>query len=156
MIATSDVMIHNSRGSYLLLLCGGLLFAVFGGLVLYDEKTWNNGTHLIGALIFVVMGSSAIVHAVISLFDRSVKLSLTADGLKDHRTGDLIRWADFRDAQLKVAIGRYRRIASLWVKVADGQGEREVSVDVLDLDRKPQEIEQLVQEWRKTAQSRSS
>jgi hypothetical protein len=120
------------------LLCGGI------GLYEYFARGGFFG------LLLLLLGAGLIVYGAVTLFDRSVKLSLTSEGLSDHRTGVFIRWADVRAVRLSTASLRYQTSAALYVAVADDGGEREVAVDVADLDRAPDDIAGLVRRrgWR--------
>jgi hypothetical protein len=89
--------------------------------------------------LFVLYGVfRMLLYGVFRLFDNSVKLSLTAKGLRDYRTGIFIRWTDFRGVRLESA--------TMFVKVPHNDGEREVAVDVYGLERAPAEIVQCVRE----------
>jgi hypothetical protein len=89
-------------------------------------------------------GATIMVHRTDG---RTVKLSLSSEGLKDEATGSFIRWANFRGARLITRRSPYRRLKSetLYVTVSDDEGEREVEVDIQGLERKPEAIAQLVQ-----------
>jgi hypothetical protein len=96
--------------------------------------------------IFLVGGAGVLVLQGVARFrDRTAKLALTAEGLRDHRTGMLIRWANFRGVRLHTVLGKWAIVAgaTLYIKVSD-KGEKEVKVDVRDLERKPDEIARLV------------
>jgi hypothetical protein len=97
--------------------------------------------------IFIVGGAGVLALQGVARFrDRTAKLSLTAEGLRDHRTGISISWADFRGVRLHTVLGKWGIVAdaTLYIKVSD-KGEKEVKVDVTGLERKPDEIARLVQ-----------
>ncbi len=97
-------------------------------------------------LVCGVMGAWLLRVAACRLTDDSVKLSLTAEGLTDRRTGVVIRWTDFRGVRLYVeTTNNHLSLATMYVNVADGDGCREVAFDVIDLDRSHEEIANLVQ-----------
>jgi len=53
------------------------------------EDVWKV---LLLALLFLGGAGLLLVPGVVRFRDRTAKLSLTAEGLRDHRTGALVRW----------------------------------------------------------------
>jgi hypothetical protein len=103
-------------------------------------------------MIVVLIGIGIILYFGARLIDNSVKLSFTPEGLKDHRTGVLIRWLDIRGVRLWIYTTNRRQTgAAMYVKIADAEGEREIAVDVHSLDRSPHDIAHLVEKRVQTA-----
>jgi hypothetical protein len=103
-----------------------------------------------------LLGVGFVIYGVVNLLDRVVKLSFTAEGLKDHGTGTFIRWTDCRGVRLRTQYWPpdYLGPAVLFIRVPGHNGEREVPVKVARLEREPAEIAQLVQKWAKEARQR--
>ena len=51
-------------------------------------------------MIPILVGLGFIIYGVVRLSDNEIKLSLTPEGLKDHRTGLFVKWTDFRGVRL--------------------------------------------------------
>lgn len=84
----------------------------------------------------IAVGLGALLYGVYCFLDNRAKLSLTSVGLKDHRTGVFIKWEDIRGVRLNVhRTNGVTMMAVMSVKVADGQGEREMEINVGNLDR---------------------
>jgi hypothetical protein len=90
-----------------------------------------------------------LLYGLIRLFDRTVKVSLTAEGLKDHRSGILIRWRNIRGVRVSAWERTYAR--TLYVLVSHENGTSGVTVDMSGLDRHPGAIAQLVEKRAKSA-----
>jgi hypothetical protein len=139
-----DLHIRYGPGRGIELIFFGLLIGLYGFLVCRPLAA-NNVLPFVPPLI----GFGFLLYGVVRLFDRSVKLSLTSEGLKDHRTGTFIPWADFRGVRVQAAERSFD--GTLYVSVSHKNGEREVEVDVSGLDRHPGEIAQFIQKWAKAA-----
>jgi hypothetical protein len=102
-------------------------------------------------LLLIGSGGFFLLRALLRLLDRSVKLSLTTEGLRDHRKGTLIRWEEIRGLrhEVRVSRGPIFEGAMLYVRVSEDGEAREVGIDVLDLDLPPWRIEELVEQRRK-------
>jgi hypothetical protein len=137
-----DLHIRYGPGRGIQLIFTGLVIALFGSLasLLRDARV---------VFVPLLIGFVFLLYGVVRLFDRSVKLSLTSEGLKDHRTGTFIPWADFRGVRVQAAERSFD--GTLYVSVSHKNGEREVEVDVSGLDRHPSEIAQFIQKWAKAA-----
>ena len=127
-----DLDIRNGPGRGIQLIVAGLVLGLPGVLLLP-----------VGGLIYLLPGVGLLLYGAIRLVDRTVKVSLTAEGLKDHRSGVLIRWRDIRGVRV-YAVGERSYGGVLYVRVSHGNGEREVTVNIGGLDRDPGEIAQLV------------
>jgi hypothetical protein len=93
----------------------------------------------------IVMGVGGVFHllwGLLWLADSSVKLSLTREGLKDRRTGVMIRWEDVCGVRVKQATNKFQDCALLHVTMRS----REIDINVWGLDRTPSDIALLVQE----------
>jgi hypothetical protein len=146
-----------SAGAGLLIM--GLVLCVVGGGVVY--MAWSisadMGKHAlaspraidaftIGSCFGGVLGIGGTVMALFGIsrmFDNSVKLSLTAEGIKDHRTAVLVRWADLRGS---ILLRQSRSGAAMSVSVASAGGQQEIWFDLSNLERKPHEILRLVEQ----------
>jgi hypothetical protein len=112
----------------------------------------ENGWLLWFGLLLLLIGSVGFfLLRALRLLDRSVKLSLTTEGVRDHRNGTLIRWEEIRGLRHEVrrSRGPIFLAATLYVKVSEGGEAREVGIDILDLDFPPWRIEELVDQRRK-------
>jgi hypothetical protein len=133
-----DLGIRNGLRKHLRWVCCGLLSCGIGIYQLFVP-------HDLCGLLPLLLGVWTVRCWAGHLFDRSVKLSLTAEGLKSH-DGMLFRWEDFRAVRLSTYKIRFQRFGVLDVTVAGDQGERELKLDVSFLERAPEDIAQLVQE----------
>jgi hypothetical protein len=104
MATESDVEIRWSRTSGIVPLGFGLFCT--GAAIVVFIKTGMAGTLEIVTfgfvLLFLVMGIWLLRVGINRFTDDSVKLSLTAEGLTDRRTGVFIRWTEFRGVRLYV------------------------------------------------------
>ncbi len=105
----------------------------------------GNGFAAVG-FISILVGLGFGLYGGIRFFDRGIKISLTKTGLKDHRTGVFLKWTDYRGLRLNVTTENDNlTAATMYVKVPQGDGEREAEFDVHSLDRGHEDIAQLVQ-----------
>jgi hypothetical protein len=99
----------------------------------------------IGIILFVI-GGGIMLTSLVRMADNSVKLSLTRDGLKDHRNNMLIRWRDIRGVRIWLkTVNRSQTAAIMYVKVAHHDGDREIAINVHNLNWRPDDIAQHVQ-----------
>lgn len=115
--------------------------------------TWvrSSGGEILGLLafigLFVFAGCWMFQSGWKRKSDRRAKLSITTEGLRDHRTDAFVRWTDFRGVRLfsQTTNGNLTS-ATMYVKVAQAEVDREIAFDVYGLDRKYEEIAGLVQQ----------
>lgn len=97
----------------------------------------------------VLVGLIFAACSVIFMFDHNVKLLLTAEGLHDRRTESFWRWQDILQIRLRTKIrNAYVSQATLHINLLSHNGIQEVSIDVNDLDRTPDEILQLIEDFK--------
>jgi hypothetical protein len=152
-LAELDLHLRWDRFSGLLpMLIGGLMTA--GVLYSFCIFSSSKGTKSVGewlgysvfAFLLAALGGSAFAGGLMMLFDRRAKLSITADGLSDHRTGAFVCWSDFRGVRLCVrTTNGALTSAMMYVKIPHESGEREIAFQVCDLERSYNEIADLVQ-----------
>lgn len=95
---------------------------------------------------FFLAGLATILYNVYCILDRRITLSLTKEGLKDHRTGVFVKWTDFRGVRLAtLKLNDSTSAVTMHVTVTRPEGERELEFDVYSLDHTPETIVNLVQ-----------
>jgi hypothetical protein len=114
----------------------GLWFLLIPGLV------FVSGHFDFVLAIPVLIGVGSLLLGLFDLNDTSVKLSLSREGLKDHRSETFIRWNDVAAVRLSQGIAAKRAYAFLYVTT----GEGEIEIDVVYLNREPSDIALLVRE----------
>src|SRR5688572_13741258 len=122
-----DIRHDGSWGIFYILigLCVGG-FAIFMATRLARGFVGQNDGVAAVMVVPGLIGLGLILYGGVSLFDRGIKLSLTGEGLKDHRTNTLVKWTDFRGVRLFVkTTNGWLSSATMYVKVPNGEAERE-------------------------------
>jgi hypothetical protein len=151
-----DLDIRWRSGTGLLPMAFGI-FAAGVAIVVFGQMLVTGTTALLPfgfASGFLCMGIWLFRTGINRFTDKNAKLSLTADGLKDHRTGEFVKWVDVRNVRLYVqTTNASLSSAKMYVAVSQGGSHREIEFDVIDLDRTHSEIAALVQKWSIAARS---
>jgi hypothetical protein len=126
----------------------GLVFGGFGLYLMSQPQQFGGGRTetLFGGLICLLIGIGFIAWACSWFSDKRVKLLISAEGIRDTRTGEFVRWHDFRGVRLYVeTTNASQSLAIMYIKVPAAGGFREISFDVNTLDRSPRAIADVVQ-----------
>ncbi len=103
---------------------------------------------LLAGAVGVALGAAAVGTAMFRAVDRSVRLTLTGEGLYLYRRRRPVRWADVRGVRLlttKAKLGG--QLHPVLHLVVESRGSlRTYHVNLMDLDRSPERITLLVQE----------
>lgn len=123
----------------------GLFSVIFSGK--HDLGTTNG----LGVLGFVVMFNVVslwwIVVGYKQMFDKTTKLSISPQGIRDHRTEITIRWPDYRGVRLYLeTTNDTLSKASMFVMAVRVDVCEEIEFDVIDLDHDPETITQIVRD----------
>lgn len=136
-----DLDIWYARPQAGFFLLGGVVMALFGGAML---AVGGEGM-VFGGVFFCLIGVGVALISGYKLLDNVPKLSLTGEGLRDHRSGSLIRWSEIESVELSgeretgVTTAAY-----LLIRLAGRDPAHPVAVDVAGLDHSAEEIHRLV------------
>jgi hypothetical protein len=111
-----DLDIRNRPHRGIQLILKGLLVILVG--VLFWARHGDN----VCALPLPLAGVGLLLYGVIRLVDRTAKVSLTVEGLKDHRSGIFIRWRNIRGVRVSAPERSYD--GTLHVLVVTAPDER--------------------------------
>ncbi len=127
------------------ILCGGCVFVLISGPTAQAIHSAEGVGGLAIVALFLAGGAFMVRFGLKRVFDRSVVLSLTAEGIKDSRTGLFVGWRDFRGIRLwvKTTNGSLSK-ATMFIKVPKANGYGEVSFSLEDLDQPYEQVADLV------------
>ena len=150
-----DLHIRNDPFSGIMpMLIGGLvgggwiLVLLYGLGVMIDRRELQIGFFLAAVLGLAIGGFAlrAFAKGWNHFFDKSPKLTFSAEGLTDHRTQTFIEWKEFLGVRLYVETTNGNLTsATMYIKVWKSFGNPEISFGVAHLDRPHKEIADLVQ-----------